>query len=66
LPELIHSEPDEAIQRRMTRLMIDVRILGEQLTRAQTKTLYGEIEAARDGLSRILDRVDGKHAPTRY
>jgi len=62
MPELVHSELPDVTQRRLIRIMTDVAALGQGLTLAQTKSAYCEIEAARDGLSRLLDRADGKHA----
>ena len=57
--ELIKSDPKPEQQRRVMRLMLDVRkLLG--LSKAEIKAVYRELEAARDALSRILDRVDGK------
>lgn len=57
--ELVHSAPSPVIQKRLTRMMMDVRLLAT-LTRAEARTLYDEIETVRDALSLILDRADGK------
>ena len=59
LIELIHSEPDEVLQKRVTRIMMDARML-TMLSKPQARAIYTEIELARDALSRILDKVDGK------
>ena len=57
--ELVHSEPGPVMQKRLTRLMMDARLLAT-LTRAEAKAAYGELETVRDILSKILDRADGK------
>jgi hypothetical protein len=57
--ELVHSEPGDVLQRRIERMLMDAKML-DRLTRVQAKTIYSEIELARDCLSRILDRADGK------
>jgi hypothetical protein len=49
-------------KQRLTRLMTDVLRLREQLTRAQIRTVYQELEAVRDALSNLLDKADGKNA----
>ncbi|MET3995007.1 hypothetical protein ABID65_006673 [Bradyrhizobium sp. S3.9.2] len=57
---LAKSQPNEIMLQRMVRILLDVRAL-RALTRPEIRALYEEIEAARDELSRLLDRVDGKH-----
>lgn len=59
--ELVHSQPAPDLQKRMTRMEIDARTLS-RLTRAEVRTIYTELEAVRDAISRILDRADGKNA----
>jgi hypothetical protein len=51
---------DEAMQQRMIRMLADANAF-KSLTRPEIRALYEEIEAARDLLSRLLDKVDGKH-----
>lgn len=57
--ELVHSEPTAELQTRLFRVLSDVSRLRE-LTRGEARTVYEELEAARDALSLILDRADGK------
>jgi len=57
--ELHTSQPTPAIMRRLTRVMMDVVHLKE-LTAAEARALYDDLEATRDALSQILDRADGK------
>lgn len=57
--QLVHSAPSPVMQKRMTRLLADARIVAT-LTRAEAKALYQELETVRDILSRVLDRADGK------
>ena len=59
--ELVHSAPDPGLQKRITRLMLDVRAIEMLLTISQLKSVYGELEAARDRLSKLLDKADGKN-----
>jgi hypothetical protein len=59
--ELVSSEPTAAMQQRITRIMTDAKML-RGLTRAEVNAVYGEIEAARDALSRLLDWADYKDA----
>jgi hypothetical protein len=42
-------------------MLTDVKALFD-LTRAEVRGVYSEIETARDALSRILDHADGKDA----
>jgi hypothetical protein len=59
----VHTNHVPVNQRqRLNRLAIDVLKLRDQLTRAQIRMVYDEIEKARDALSAILDRADGKNA----
>ena len=50
------------MQRRMLRLMSDALAMRRKITSAEARVLYSEIEQARDALSYILDRADGKNA----
>lgn len=58
--ELVHSAPAPDIDRRIMRLMMESKVLQSRLTRSEARARYCEIEAARDTLSAILDRADGK------
>ena len=58
--ELHSSKPRPEVNARMIRVMGDVVQLKE-LTAAEARSLYRELEATRDALSRILDRADGKN-----
>lgn len=53
------SNPDEATEQRIVRMRNDVIALGG-LTRAEIRARYEILEAIRDRLSLLLDRVDGK------
>lgn len=58
--ELVHSAPNPDTDRRIMRLMMESKVLQLRLTRSEARARYSEIEAARDTLSAILDRADGK------
>lgn len=60
--ELVHSSLPTAQEQRLIRVMNDVCILRAALTPAQIKTQYEALERARDALSRMLDKADGKNA----
>ena len=62
-PELVTIAPTVAIQRRVTRVMADVLVLGN-MSAAEIRGVYEELEKARDALSRILDRADNKNVGT--
>jgi hypothetical protein len=62
LPELVHSELPATSQQRLTRMGNDVVKLREELTLAQLRTVYEVVEAIRDELSKLLDKVDRKNA----
>jgi hypothetical protein len=53
--------PSVQMQQRVMRIEMDALKLMD-LSRAEIKTIYDKIEQARDALSRVLDRADGKHA----
>jgi hypothetical protein len=59
--KLVADNPSVSNNRRVLRLAIDAKILSH-LTTSEIKPLYDKIEAARDALSRILDRADDKNA----
>lgn len=60
--ELVHSELSDEQQRRLIRLVNDIRVLMHSLSRGQLRTAYEPLEVARDALSVLLDKADGKHA----
>jgi transcriptional regulator NrdR family protein len=62
MPELVHSKLPAAQAQRVTRLMMDFLRLREELTWVQVRTVYKELETVRDGISKLLDKVDGKDA----
>lgn len=57
--KLIKTELDDEVKQRVIRIQLDAHLL-RHLTLAEIKMVYSEIEAARDALSRVLDRADGK------
>lgn len=59
--KLIHCKPSLDTKTRVIRLHCDTIALGD-LSKAEIRAIYGHIERARDALSRILDRSDGKDA----
>jgi hypothetical protein len=59
--ELAVSEPDEAMRKRVFRIVGDALTLS-RLSAPEIRAVYEEIERARDALSQLLDRADGKHA----
>jgi hypothetical protein len=59
LIELRTSQPSPETLQRVMRIMLDAKHLGE-LTGPQVRAVYQELEAARDALSHLLDRADGK------
>jgi hypothetical protein len=60
--ELVYSGLPVAQEQRLMRVIRDVCILRAALTRAQIRTEYATLEKARDELSRMLDKADGKNA----
>lgn len=58
--ELVHSEPPPEMEQRVLRLRSDAMMLAAMMTNAQARTAYPILERARDDLSSILDRADGK------
>lgn len=62
--ELIHSEPSPETERQLLRLYNDTQSLRAKLTKAEALTAYQIIERARDNLSAVLDRADGKDVST--
>jgi hypothetical protein len=59
--ELIHSAPPPATERQLLRLYNDTQSLRAKLTRGEARSAYEIIERARDNLSAVLDRADGKN-----
>jgi hypothetical protein len=59
--KLVATNERVSSMRRTLRIAIDVKILS-QAPASEIKYLYDKIEAARDALSRILDRADNKNA----
>jgi hypothetical protein len=59
--ELVHSEPSVQIQRQLLRLHNDTQALRDKLSGAEAQWAYQIVEHARDNLSAILDRADGKN-----
>jgi hypothetical protein len=59
--KLVADNPGVSNVRRVLRLAIDAKILSH-LSASEIRPLYDKIEAARDALSRILDRADDKNA----
>ena len=57
--ELRTSQPSDELKARMIRVMADTVQL-KKMSAAEARTLYRDLEATRDALSRILDRADGK------
>jgi hypothetical protein len=58
-PELATSQPDTDIQQRLLRIRTDTRAL-TGLSQVEARAIYPQLEAARDLMSFILDRADGK------
>jgi hypothetical protein len=59
--KLVADNPGVSNNQRVLRLAMDAKILSH-LSTSEIKPLYDKIEAARDALSRILDKTDGKNA----
>ena len=59
--ELVHSAPSQDTMKRIIRIRADTIRLAD-LPLAEIRACYEQIEKARDALSRILDRADGKDA----
>jgi hypothetical protein len=57
--ELVSSQPSTETEQRIIRMMTDAKVLAE-LSAAQARSVYKELEETRDVLSLILDRADGK------
>lgn len=58
--KLAKTELPPLTEQRLIRMMKDVVILCDQPA-AEIRAAYDTIEQIRDALSRLLDRVDGKH-----
>jgi hypothetical protein len=49
-----------SVKQRVIRMQLDTRLL-QTMSAAEINAVYAELEWIRDTLSRLLDRVDGKH-----
>jgi hypothetical protein len=58
--ELVHSDPPEDMQQRVLRLRADARALCETMSGAQARAVFLILEAARDDLSKVLERSEFK------
>ena len=58
--ELIHTTLGPLTEQQIVRLYHDTRALRAKLTKAEALTAYEVIQHARDNLSAVLDRADGK------
>lgn len=58
--KLITADLDDDTQRRLTRMTLDIR-LTMRMSEPEIRAAYSLLEAMRDRLSELLDRVDGKH-----
>jgi len=59
--ELATSQPETDLQKRLLRIRTDTRELAA-LTQAEARAIYEQLEAARDMISFVLDRADGKNS----
>ena len=57
--KLATSQPEEELQKRLLRIRTDTRAMAA-LSDVEARAIYPQLEAARDMLSFVLDRVDGK------
>jgi hypothetical protein len=57
---LVKTEITPQLEQRLVRMQLDVVKL-QKLTGSELQSIYCELEIIRDGFSRLLDRVDGKH-----
>jgi hypothetical protein len=56
---LAKTEINTMMQQRLTRMMQDTLTLSK-LSKPEIRAVYSDIEAIRDALSGLLDKVDGK------
>jgi hypothetical protein len=57
---LAKTEIPPMLEQRVLRMLSDLYTLSK-LTGPEIRAVYSPLEEARDALSRILDRADGKH-----
>lgn len=57
--ELFKTDITPQMEQRIIRLFLDVHVM-QLMSNAEIRAVYKELEAIRDALSRMLDRVDGK------
>jgi hypothetical protein len=60
MPTLAKTDVAPMLKQRVIRLETDVLML-RSLTSAEIRGIYDHLETARDELSRLLDRANGKH-----
>ena len=58
--DLVHSQPSPDMEQRVLRLRHDALLLKNEMTKAQARSAYLILEAARDDLSVVLDRAEWK------
>jgi hypothetical protein len=58
--KLVVSDTQPSTEQRITRIYSDTRAL-RHFDAAEIRRYYAVLEHARDELSRLLDRTDGKH-----
>jgi hypothetical protein len=58
--EIAYSELTNEQLRHIKKVAMGVHTLLSTLSRGQTRACYRELELARDGLSFLLDKADGK------
>lgn len=59
--KLAKTDIHPMLQQRIIRMQADVLTLQQLLSAPEIRAVYSHIEEARDALSRLLDRADGKH-----
>jgi hypothetical protein len=57
---LVKTEPSPIFEQRIIRLQNDVANLFKQ-TEPELRAVYPQLEWVRDELSKLLDKLDGKH-----
>jgi hypothetical protein len=58
--KLVKTELTAMTETRLTRVMLDVKHL-QKTPHTELRAAYTTLEAIRDSLSEMLDRMDGKH-----
>jgi hypothetical protein len=58
---LAKTDINPLLQQRVIRIEADALTLVRLLSAAEIRAVYSHIEQARDTLSQLLDRADGKH-----